>query len=422
MVGATHALVMTLMTSSRQEVGQKTGSSRHGAAFWIVAAVFTVALAFSTVPTPLYPLYQRQDGFSSFTITVIFAAYAIGVITALLLAGHVSDWTGRKRMLLAGLASEAIAGVLFLVWSELPGLILARFLTGVGIGLITATATAYLLELHNAHRPGGSRTRFEVVSAAANLGGLGTGTLIAGALAQWVRSPLHTPFEVFLVLLALSAIAVAALPETVTAPAQRPAYRPQRPRVAGGDKLAYLIAAVGVFVPFAVFGLFTSLAPSFVAGTLHHPSRFLAGLVIFLVIGMGAATQALSGLMSPRQRYLLGMVALAAGLPLLVAGMNLPSLWVFLAGGMIAGAGAGIQFKTSVSSIAQIAAPHERGEALAGIFLIGYVGLAVPALGMGLATQAVPATTAVIWFAGAILVLLAGVAVLHSRRQARLSA
>jgi MFS family permease len=140
------------------------------------------------------------------------------------------------------------------------------------------------------------------------------------------------------------------------------------------------------------------------------------------VIGMGAATQALSGLMSPRQRYLLGMVALAAGLPLLVAGMNLPSLWVFLAGGMIAGAGAGIQFKTSVSSIAQIAAPHERGEALAGIFLIGYVGLAVPALGMGLATQAVAASTAVIWFAAAILVALAGVAVLHSRRQARLSA
>jgi predicted MFS family arabinose efflux permease len=144
--------------------------------------------------------------------------------------------------------------------------------------------------------------------------------------------------------------------------------------------------------------------------------------VIFIVIGMGAATQTISGLLSPRQRYLVGVVALAAGLPLLVAGMNLPSFAVFLAGGIIAGAGAGIQFKTSVASIAAIAPPHERGEALAGIFLIGYVGLAIPALGMGLATQVVAAKTAVIWFGGAILVLLALMAVLNNRRQARLPA
>ncbi len=413
MIGPTHARFMT--TTMTPET-RPAGSTRHGTGFWLIAAVFLVALAFSTVPTPLYPLYQRQDGFSSFTVTVVFAAYAIGVITALLLAGHVSDWTGRKRILLPGLALEAIAGVLFLVWTALPGLVLARFLTGAGVGMITATATAYLLDLHNAHRPGAARTRFEIVSAAVNLGGLAAGTLVAGALAQFVASPLRTPYEVFLVLLALSAVAVASVPETVRVPAERPRYRPQRPKVAGDDKLAYLVAAIGIFIPFAIFGLFTSLAPSFVSGALHHPSRFLAGLVVFLVIGMGVTAQIASGTMSPRQRYLVGQVAPAVGLPLMVAGMFLPSLWVFLIGGMIAGAGGGMQFKTAVSTVAQIARPHERGEALAGIFLIGYVGLAVPALGMGLATQAVAATTAVVWFAGLILLLLAAITILRSRR------
>jgi MFS family permease len=409
-------MTMTLTPETRPP-----GSTRHSRGFWVIAGVFLVALAFSTVPTPLYPLYQRQDGFSSFTVTVVFAAYAIGVITALLLAGHVSDWTGRKRILLPGLALEAIAGVLFLVWTALPGLILARFLTGAGVGMITATATAFLLDLHNAHRPGAARTRFEIVSAAVNLGGLAAGTLVAGALAEFVSSPLRTPYEVFLVLLALSAVAVASVPETVTKPAERPGYRPQRPKVAGTDKIAYLVAAIGMFVPFAIFGLFTSLAPSFVAGTLHQSSRFLAGLVVFLVIGMGVTAQILSGLMSPRQRYVLGQIAPTVGLPLLVAGMFLPSLWVFLVGGMIAGAGGGILFKTAVSAVAQIAQPHERGEALAGIFLIGYIGLAVPALGMGLATRTIPATTAVVWFAGAILLLLAGIATLSARLSARLS-
>jgi MFS family permease len=407
-------MTMTLTPETRPP-----GSTRHSRGFWVIAGVFLVALAFSTVPTPLYPLYQRQDGFSSFTVTVVFAAYAIGVITALLLAGHVSDWTGRKRILLPGLALEAIAGVLFLVWTALPGLILARFLTGAGVGMITATATAFLLDLHNAHRPGAARTRFEIVSAAVNLGGLAAGTLVAGALAEFVSSPLRTPYEVFLVLLALSAVAVASVPETVTKPAERPGYRPQRPKVAGTDKIAYLVAAIGMFVPFAIFGLFTSLAPSFVAGTLHQSSRFLAGLVVFLVIGMGVTAQILSGLMSPRQRYVLGQIAPTVGLPLLVAGMFLPSLWVFLVGGMIAGAGGGILFKTAVSAVAQIAQPHERGEALAGIFLIGYIGLAAPALGMGLATRTVPATTAVVWFAGVILLLLAAIGILSGRLSAR---
>lgn len=32
----------------------------------------------TTLPTPLYPLYQAQFGFSQLTITVIFAAYEVG--------------------------------------------------------------------------------------------------------------------------------------------------------------------------------------------------------------------------------------------------------------------------------------------------------------------------------------------------------
>ena len=46
---------------------------RHGVGFWIVAATFLLVMAYSTVPTPLYPLYQQLDGFPPFVITVVFA-------------------------------------------------------------------------------------------------------------------------------------------------------------------------------------------------------------------------------------------------------------------------------------------------------------------------------------------------------------
>jgi MFS family permease len=398
---------MSVMTPERELARRST---RHGVGFWLIAAVFLVSMAFSTVPTPLYPIYQQQDGFSSFTVTIIFAVYAVGVVTSLLLAGHVSDWVGRKRVLFPALAIQALAAVLFLAWPALPGLIIARFLTGLGVGMITATATAFLLELHAAHRPDAGRGRFELVSAAANLGGLGTGTLIAGALAQFVTAPLRTPYVVFLVLLALSAAAVAAVPETVVAPEVRPRYRPQRIRVARADRIGYAVATASAFTAFAVFGLFTSLAPSFVAGALHHPGRLLAGGIVFLVFGTAAVTQAASGGLTSRQRFTAGLTAQAAGLLVLATGMHLASLPLFLIGGAVAGAGAGVLFKSAVGAVAEMAAAHERGEALAGLFLIGYLGLIGPALGLGIATRYLPATTAMLWFSGFLLAMLAGIA------------
>jgi hypothetical protein len=51
--------------------------------FWAVASTFLTLAAFTTVPSPLYGLYQARDGFSELTLTVVFAAYAVGVIGAL---------------------------------------------------------------------------------------------------------------------------------------------------------------------------------------------------------------------------------------------------------------------------------------------------------------------------------------------------
>ena len=73
----------------------------HAIGFWVVAATFLVVMGFSAVPTPLYAIYAQRDHFSTITVTVVFASYAIGVVGSLFLAGHVSDWVGRRRVLLA---------------------------------------------------------------------------------------------------------------------------------------------------------------------------------------------------------------------------------------------------------------------------------------------------------------------------------
>ncbi|MEO5744756.1 MAG: MFS transporter, partial [Terracoccus sp.] len=127
--------------------GQALDPARHGRGFWIVVAVFAVLMAFTTLPTPLYPLYQQRDGFPTFVITLIFAAYGFGVMAGLYLAGHVSDYLGRRRVIIAAAAIELASAVMFVLLADTTSLLIARFLCGIGIGALTATATAHLSEL-----------------------------------------------------------------------------------------------------------------------------------------------------------------------------------------------------------------------------------------------------------------------------------
>ncbi len=386
----------------------------HGRGVWVVGYVLAVTMAFSTIPAPLYVLYQARDHFGALLVTVIFAAYAVGVMASLFLAGHVSDWLGRRRMVAIAVAVNMASGIVFLAWPAVPGLIAGRVISGVSIGMLTATATAYLSELHAAARPGQPGRRAEVAATAANLGGLGLGALLAGLLAQYAGHALQLPFLVSEALMAGGALALAATPETVTRPRPRPRYHPQRVSVPAADRSAFAAAGLATVAAFALFGLFTSLAPGFLAGTLGDRSHALAGLATFVVFGAAALAQIVLSRAATGRQLRIGLAALTLGLALVTTAVWLPSLTLFLLGGALAGAGAGTAFKGSVSMVIAIAPPARRGETLAGLFLAAYFGIAVPVLGLGLATQFVTAQTAVLGFAA----VLAAVAAAASRKLA----
>ncbi|WP_327391655.1 MFS transporter [Streptomyces sp. NBC_01186] len=397
--------------SSQAPYGIPPRSGRHRTGFWAVAVIFAVTVAFSTVPTPLYPLYEERDGFGSFTVTVVFAVYAVGVAAGLVSAGHLSDRTGRRPVLVAALLFELAAAALFLVWPALPGLLLARFITGLGVGMATPTATPYLQDLHIRAWPGAGQSRFEAVSTAANVGGLGVGPLGAGLLAAYAPAPIRTPYIVFAVFLAAGIAAVAVLPETVDRPGRPVPYRVQRVRSYGGAAL-FCLAVACASAALAIFGLFTSLAPGFVADTLHQSSPAVAGAAVFAVFAAAVLGQSLSGALSPAVRQGAGVAAEAAGCAAVVAGMALADPALFIAGGVIAGIGAGMLFKAAVALVARAAPAEVRAEALATFFLAAYTGLVVTSLGLGLAAQLATPTTATLWFSGFLAVLLAAIALL----------
>src|SRR5271169_5442079 len=71
--------------------------------FWVVATSVLCVSAFSTAPSSLYGLYAERDRLTSLTITIVYAVYAVGIVVSLLLAGHITDWYGRRVVLVPAL-------------------------------------------------------------------------------------------------------------------------------------------------------------------------------------------------------------------------------------------------------------------------------------------------------------------------------
>jgi MFS family permease len=387
------------MTSST--ISQLQLRRSQGFGFWAVVFAFATVMAFTTVPTPLWSLYAQRDRFSSLTVTIAFAVYALAVALSLFLIGHLSDTYGRRRVLMPAIALEILAGLVFVLWSSLPALLVARVLSGLGIGAVTATAMAWISEL------GAGRRRAQIVATAANLGGLGLGGLISGALAQWTSPALVVPFAVFTVAMLLAwTVLLLVAPETRDRPSPRPHYRPQRVSVPARSRGRFFAAALGAAIAFAVFGLLTSMAPSFLAGTLHQPSHLLAGLVPFAAFATAALAQTLTGSLTTHSLLAVGIAALLAGLGLLTIAVWLPSpsFGVFVAGDLVVGIGCGLMFKGAIATVAEISAPEHRAEALAGIYLASYLGLAVPVIGLGALTQTASTPVSLLVFAGLLAI------------------
>jgi MFS family permease len=362
------------------------GNRRHRRAFWVVAFAFLTVMALGTVPSPLYSVYRARDHFSLFMVTVAFAVYSVGVIVSLLLAGHLSDLYGRRRLLLPAVAISVLSAVIYLASKSLVGLLGGRFINGVSIGIVASTATAYLAELHVVGRPLAAPRIAQLTASAVNVGGLGVGALVAGALAQWVADPLTVPYVVFLSALVLGGIGVAMLPETREAPKPRPRYRPQRLSVPREERTRYFAAALSTFVAFAALGLFAGLAGLFLAVTLHHPSLALAGAVVGTMFGAGVAAQFVTVTWSVTRDLQAGMAAMpiGVGLAVLAVWLSTPSLGLFIAGGAFIGAGSGAIFKGAVGTVMSISPPERIAESLTGVFLAAYVGISLPVVGAGI--------------------------------------
>ena len=367
-------------------------------AFGMLAYAFAAIMVGTTLPTPMYALYGEQMHFAVLTTTVIYATYAGGVLFALLAFGRWSDAIGRRPVLLAGVVFAVASAAVFLVAHSVPMLLVGRVLSGLSAGIFTGTATAAVIEA----APENWRTRAAAVATVANIGGLGTGPLLAGLLVEYAPAPLHLSFIVHIVLALLAGAAVLIVPET----SQRTgSIGVQRLSVPAEVRTVFVIAALAAFAGFAVTGLFTAVAPSFLSQVVGITNHAVAGLIACSIFAASAVAQVAARTMNPQRAVAIGCAILVVGMVILAVALHFSSLAGLIAAAVVSGIGQGISFSRGLAAVAERTPPGRRAEVSSTYFVVAYVAISLPVVGEGLAARRWGLQTAGVTFAIAVAIL-----------------
>jgi MFS family permease len=279
--------------------------------------------------------------------------------------------------------------------------------SGVAAGLITGVAAAALTELE----PHGRTQRAAVVSTTVSTFGLGLGPLIAGLLAEYGPWPVRLPFVVYLVLLVPALFLVRWMPTTAARqPGDTARWHIRRPAVARAVRPAFSVASMAAFPAFAVLGFFTSLAPTFLSGELGIGSIAISGLMVFAVFAASGSVQLLFRRLHDRSAITFGVAVIPVGLLLIVLALRADSLPLFIAGVLAGGAGSGLAFMGSLTLINRLAPAADRAQTVSAYFVVCYLAISVPVIGLGFAAEAFGRYPAALAFAEIIggLALIAG--------------
>ena len=379
----------------------------------LLASLIVSLLSASSAPTPLYAIYQQRWGFSPITTTIVFGVYALAVLASLLTLGRVSDYVGRRPVLLAALTVQAASMVVFATAGGVGELMIARVIQGLATGAALGAIGAALLDI--------DRERGTLANALSPAIGTGTGALLSALFVQYLPAPTHLIYLALIGVFAVQAAGVALLRETVTASPLPASVLVPELRLPRSVRRHVLAAAPAVFAVWALGGLYAALGPALVHALTGSDSVVLGGGSLTLLTVTAVTSVYMLRTVRPAAVLLTGIVALVAGVAVTLVALGTGSAALFFVGTAISGIGFGSGFQGGIRTVVPAAAPHERAGVLSLLFTVSYLGLGVPAVAAGfLAVHGAGLTGAARDYGGALIVLAAlALAALSLGRRAR---
>jgi predicted MFS family arabinose efflux permease len=350
-------------------------------------------------PSPLFRLEQQEWGFPVWLLTIAFAIYAIALLATLLVAGSLSDYIGRRPVLIGALGVEAAVMLIFLLAPDIGWVIAARTVqgiaTGAGVGAFTAAAAEYAPARH--------KKLGVLAGSVAPAAGLGLGALMAGIVVRFTEAPGSIIFTFLAVFFVLGMIVVIASGETVAR--RHGALRSLTPRVSV-PRLARseFFASIPVHIAtWMLGGLYLGLVPSIVHSVFDVDSGLVTGLAIMALSGTGALAGFLFGSAPARSAVILGGSLTVTGTAVTLFSIITGLLPLFFVGSVIAGVGFGASFSGALRIIAPLAEAHQHAELFAAIYVVSYLSFSLPVVVAGLVVSTAGITTTVVVYGETVI-------------------
>jgi hypothetical protein len=371
--------------------------SPHAMALYDVITAITFS-ASGGAPTPLYRHYQEALGLTPGMLTVIFAAYVISLLIALLTVGSLSDYIGRRPVIFAALLLNAAAMVVFIDADSAGLLTTARVVQGFANGAALTTLGATILDTN--------RTQGPLLNSITAFIGLAVGVLGASALVAFAPLPTQLIYIVLLMLSLIEAVLLLQMPETA---ARKPgALASLRPDIRVPQQARLVLAQVTPVnvAAWALGGFYFSLMPSLIRVATGLTSPFVGGAIVAALPFAGTIAVLIMRKQRASRMLSIGTPALVVGVVVTLVGVHEHLFPLMLLGTLVAGFGFGSAFSGIVRAVMPLAAANERAGLLSAFYIESYLAFSLPAIAIGLFSPALGLSLST-YIYGAIVVLLA---------------
>ncbi len=365
-----------------QIAAPQNAQASHRTILWFLALALMSALLNSSAPTPLYPLYQQQFALSSVSLTVVYGAYAAGVLIALFgvgnLAGKVKDL---RSMIVPALLVVLSGALLFARADTFVMMLMARLLAGVGTGALTGAANIALVRY--GPRDGGKNAA--LIATLSFTTGLALGPIFSGIALQTGFHPTTLPFVFIMVIAAVAALGVVfSWPRgVVTAPTHAAPAATEKSSLLDGLRATggkFYVCAGALFICWALAASILAIGPSVAETLLGLHARGVFGYAIAVYLLIAGISQILSRRLNARHSLLFGCLAQVLAAVVFAVAIQWHSLWLAAAGLVVAGYAYGAIFVGSATLVNLISPPASHARLLSLFYVIAYIANWVPIL------------------------------------------
>ncbi|HEX5115438.1 MAG TPA: MFS transporter [Pseudonocardiaceae bacterium] len=362
---------------------------------------FRVALALFGVGwganqfSSLLVVYRDHDHLPATVVALLFGAYAIGLVPALIVAASFSDRLGRRRVMRPVLVLATVASVVLLLTGDhVWGLTVGRLVAGAASGAAFGPGTAWVKELSAP----GTGARRAVVALSAGFGG---GPLVAGVLAQWLPLPTVLPYLAHLAVMAVIIPLVWRAPETV--PSVVPSRRGELRAAVRRPEFRFQVAPAAPLVFGAATASFAVL-PGMVR--LHGLGAVVGGVVAGVTLGTGVVVQPLARRLGPGFSHYLGIALAATGFVLGAVTIQWAVAALLVPTAVVLGGCYGMLLVAGLSTVERLAAPEDLASVTAVFYCLTYVGFATPYVVTAVTAEVPPSVTFLIAAALAVVLIV----------------